>query len=181
MWKVIIYPGKGWFQNGIFFTYLKEPFNLRVNWMWIYWHPLMYQSISVLLWQLGESIIPGSLEVEGFQPSIDISSELCIFSFIISPHSSIKCPGKHIRGQFKLLIVVTLNWVEASWPTTVLNILENVPHEVFHFKNLISNVFGDWLLKGMPSLHLTLWLLRDMCCVDNASHPQSVLVVVGVS
>ena len=27
---------------------------------------------------------------------------------------------------------------------------------------------------GLPSLHLTLWLVRDVCCTDKSSLPQSV-------
>ena len=30
------------------------------------------------------------------------------------------------------------------------------------------------VLKGLPCLHLTLWLLRDMCFADIESLPQSI-------
>ena len=29
------------------------------------------------------------------------------------------------------------------------------------------------VLKGLPSLHLTLWLLKDVCCANRGSLPQS--------
>ena len=35
------------------------------------------------------------------------------------------------------------------------------------------DVFVGQVLKGLPYLHLTLWLLRDMCCADRGSLSQS--------
>ena len=39
-----------------------------------------------------------------------------------------------------------------------------VPECCSMVKDLFRDVLVDWLQKGLPSLHLTLWLLRDMSC-----------------
>ena len=36
------------------------------------------------------------------------------------------------------------------------------------------DVLIGWVLKGLQSLQLTLWLLRGVCCTDRVSLPQSV-------
>ena len=41
-----------------------------------------------------------------------------------------------------------------------------------HHKDLIVDVSG-YVLKGVTYLQLTLWLLRDVCCKDRGSLPQS--------
>ena len=37
----------------------------------------------------------------------------------------------------------------------------------FLYKNLVMDVLVGQVLKGLPSLHLTLWLLKDVCCTDD--------------
>ena len=58
------------------------------------------------------------------------------------------------------------------WPPKVLNTLAAIPH--WYHKNIIKDVSVNWILKGLPLQHLTLWLLRDACCKDIVSLPQSV-------
>ena len=41
-------------------------------------------------------------------------------------------------------------------------------------KDLIMDVSVGHVLKGLPYLHVTLWLLRDICCADRNPLPQSV-------
>ena len=41
-------------------------------------------------------------------------------------------------------------------------------------KDLIMGVSVGHVLKDLPYLHLTLWLLRDVCYADRGSLPQSV-------
>ena len=55
---------------------------------------------------------------------------------------------------------------------TVLNMLEDIPHQCPIVKDLIMDVLLGWLLKGVALLHLTLWLLRDVCCTDRSYLPQ---------
>ena len=49
-----------------------------------------------------------------------------------------------------------------------------VPH---HKRSCHVDVSVGQMLKGLPYLHLTLWLLSDVCYVDKGSLPQSVQVV----
>ena len=45
---------------------------------------------------------------------------------------------------------------------------------VFSQKGSCKRCFSRLGAPGLPLLHLTLWLLRDMCCIDKGSLPQSV-------
>ena len=44
--------------------------------------------------------------------------------------------------------------------------LEDIPHGCPIITNLIMAVLVDCMLEGLLSLHLTLWLLRDVCCTE---------------
>ena len=55
-----------------------------------------------------------------------------------------------------------------------LNMLEDIPHNCLMVKDLVRDVTVDLVMNGLPSLHLTHWLLRDVCCIDKGSLPQSV-------
>ena len=58
--------------------------------------------------------------------------------------------------------------MEAPWLPTVLNILADVHWQCPIIKDLIIDVLVGQVLKGLPYLHLTLWLL------SRGSLPQSV-------
>ena len=79
-----------------------------------------------------------------------------------------------VKGQLRLLILVALCWMEASWLPTVLNMLADVPWCCPIIKYLVVEVSVGHMLKDLPYLHLTLWLLRDMCCADRGSLSQYV-------
>ena len=64
--------------------------------------------------------------------------------------------------------------METPWHLKVLNKLEDIPHWYPVVKDLIKDVWVDCMLKGLPSLHLTLWLHKDMCYTNKDSLPQSV-------
>ena len=64
--------------------------------------------------------------------------------------------------------------MEAPRLLTVLNMLADIPHQCPIRKDLIVDVLVGHMLKGLPYLHLTLWLLRDVCYTDRGSLPQSV-------
>ena len=59
--------------------------------------------------------------------------------------------------------------MEASWLPAVLNMLADVPQHSTIIKHFILDVFVSHVLKDLPYLHLTLWLLRDVCCTDGFS------------
>ena len=86
--------------------------------------------------------------------------------------NSIQVSGKHFTGQFRLLILVVACCVEAPWLSTVLNMLEDIIHQ--------CHVIKCSVLKGLPSLNWTLWLLRDVCCRDKGYFLQSIGGLVGV-
>ena len=75
--------------------------------------------------------------------------------------------------QFRLLILVAPCWMEAPWLPTVLNMLVDIPQFCPIIKALVRDVLLGQVLKDLPYLHLTLWLLRDICCAERASLPQS--------
>ena len=55
-------------------------------------------------------------------------------------------------------------WMKASWLPTLLNMLQDIHHLCPIIKDLMKDVSGGYVCKGLPLLHLTLWLLRDMLC-----------------
>ena len=82
--------------------------------------------------------------------------------------------AEHVKGQLRQLILVAPYWMEAPWLPTVLNMLADVPWQCPIIKDLIVDASVGQVLKGLPYLHLTLWLLRDVCYADRGSLPQSV-------
>ena len=64
--------------------------------------------------------------------------------------------------------------MEVTWLPTGLNMLVDFPHCCPVVQNLVTDVLVDCVLKGLLSLHLTLWLLRDVCCADKVSVPHPV-------
>ena len=69
---------------------------------------------------------------------------------------------KHVTVHFRPLILVVPSWIKASWPATVLNMLEDRLHKCHHKINLVREVSVGWVLKDLPSLPLTLCLLRHV-------------------
>ena len=51
---------------------------------------------------------------------------------------------------------------EAPWLPTVLNMLADIPWQCPIIKDLIMDVSVGQMLKGVPYLHLTLWLLSNV-------------------
>ena len=82
--------------------------------------------------------------------------------------------AEHVKGQLRHLILLAQCWMEASWLPTVLNSLADVPQQCPIIKDLIVDVMVGQVLKGLPYLHLTLWLLSDVCYADRGSLPQSI-------
>ena len=81
--------------------------------------------------------------------------------------------AEHARGQLWLLVLVGTCWMEATWLPTVLNTLADIPWHCIIIKYLVMDVLVGHVLKGLPYLHFTLWLLWDVCCTQGFS-PQSV-------
>ena len=74
--------------------------------------------------------------------------------------------AEHITGQFRLLILVVPCLMEAPWLPTVLNLLADIPWHCPVINDLVMDVSVGQVLKHLLYLHLTLWLLSDMCYGD---------------
>ena len=81
---------------------------------------------------------------------------------------------EHVRGQLRHLILVASCWVETPWLPAVLNMLADIPLQCPIIKDLVVAVSAGQVFKGLPYLHLTLSLLRDVCYADRGSLLQSV-------
>ena len=82
--------------------------------------------------------------------------------------------AEHVNSQLRYLLLVAPCWMEAPWLPTVLNMLVDVPWRCPLLKDLIMDVSVGQALKGLQYLHLTLWLLSNMCYADRGSLRRSV-------
>ena len=88
--------------------------------------------------------------------------------------SKFLCKARHHRTvQFILPILLVPCWLEAPWPPTVLGMLQDIPYWFSIIEDLTMDVSVYWVLKGLHSLHLKLWLLRAVCSADKDSLPLS--------
>ena len=82
--------------------------------------------------------------------------------------------AEHINGQLRHLLLVAPCWMEAPWLPTVLSMLADIPRWCPIIKDLVMDVSEGQALKGLQYLHLTLWLLSDVCYANKGSLPRSV-------
>ena len=82
--------------------------------------------------------------------------------------------AEHVNSQLRHLLLVAPCWMEAPWLPTVLSMLADVPRQCPIVKDLIVDVSVGQVLKGLQYLHLTLWLLSDVCYANKGSLPWSV-------
>ena len=82
--------------------------------------------------------------------------------------------AEHLTGLFRFLIFIVPCWMEAPWFHTVLTMLEYALWQYSMAKDVNRDVLVDQVLIGLPSLHCTVWLLKNVCCADKGSLPQSV-------
>ena len=69
---------------------------------------------------------------------------------------------EHVKGQLRQLIKVAPCWMEAPWLPTVLTMLADIPWQCPIIKDLVMDVPVGQVLKDLPYLHLTLWLLSNV-------------------
>ena len=72
------------------------------------------------------------------------------------------------------LILLAPCWIEAPWLPTILNMSTDVPWQCPIIKDLVMDNSSGQVLKGLQCLHLTLWLLSNVCLANRGSLPQSV-------
>ena len=89
--------------------------------------------------------------------------------------------AEDVTIQFRLLFVAAPCWMEVPWLATVLNMLEDVPHQCHIVKDLVTDISVGSMPKGVPLLYVTLCLLSNVCCIDKGSIPQSYQAVVRVT
>ena len=82
--------------------------------------------------------------------------------------------AEHVKGQLRHLILVAPCWMEVPWLPTILNMLADIPWQCPIVKDLVVDVSVSQVLKGLQYLHLTLWMLSNMCYADRGSLPWSV-------
>ena len=164
MWRPIISPGVSCFQSCIFsLRWFKQHFAFGAHMRWTCWHPPLLLETPLPLGALGLNAFNHSWK---FQVSYMFPSALV--PLILS-----KFLAEHVKGQLRLLILVTPCWMEAPWHPTVLIMLAYIPWHCPIIKDVVVDV-SVHVLKGLPYLHLTLWQLRAVCCTDRGSLPQSV-------
>ena len=82
--------------------------------------------------------------------------------------------AEHVNGQLRHLILVAPCWMEVPWLPTALSMLADIPWQCPIIKDLVMDVLVGRALKGLQYLHLTLWLLSNVCYANKGSLPQSV-------
>ena len=134
---------------------------------------LPYHSMPAVL-HLGNGTTSGVLGVECLQPSLDFQIRYIFPSPALVHLVPSNFLAEHVKGELRLLILMAPCWMEASLLPTILNMLTDFPWHCPIVKDLIMDVLVGHMLKDLPYLHLTLWLLRDVFCRDRGSLPQSV-------
>ena len=76
------------------------------------------------------------------------SVELCVLPSALVPLVLSKFLAEHVKGQFRLLILVAPCWMDAAWLPMVLYMLVYILHCYPVVQNIFMDVKGDWLLKG---------------------------------
>ena len=115
--------------------------------------------MSTLL-HLGKCITSRSLGVEHFQSSwtYQVSHVFPLPAFV-----SLVCfqfLTEHVTDLIRLLVALCWMWVPCL--PTVLYMLKDTPHYCPIVGNPVMDVLIAQVLWGLPLLHLTLWLLRDV-------------------
>ena len=132
----------------------------------------LFHSMPAFL-HLGISTTSGGLRVECLQPSLDFSGRLHVSSFCISSPSSVQISGGTCQRAMQTF----------DCGCTMLDGGSLAPQSSQHVGRC-SSVFchkrsHHGCLRrsgalGLPYLHLTLWLLSNVCYADRGSLPQSV-------
>ena len=116
----------------------------------------------------------GALRLNAFSHPWNFQVSYVFPALALVPLVLSKFLAEHVSGQLRHLLLVAPCWMEAPWLPTVLNMLADVPWQCPIIKDLIKDVSVGQTLKGLQYLHLTLWLLSDMCYADRGSLPPSV-------
>ena len=105
---------------------------------------------------------------------MDISGRLHVFFSCISSSDSVQVSGRTCQRSTWTIDSGGTILDGSSLAPQVLNMLVDIPQQCHVIKDLIMDVSVSQVLKGLPYLHLTLWLLSDVSYADRGSLPQSV-------
>ena len=180
MWRLTIYHGKGWFQYGTFFLHSSGCISTLGSTGSGSVGILTYQSMSALL-NLGKFTTSGSLGVESFQPPFDISGRLFVSTPCFSSPSYVKVSDRTCHRSIQTSYSGGTLLDGGSVPCHNSWYVGRHSSSVSSHKKISMDVSIDWVLKGLQSLHLTLWLLRDVCCADKGFSPSVCQALVGVT
>ena len=108
----------------------------------------------------------GAFGVNGFSHLWNFQVSYVFPPLALVPLVLSKFLAEHLKDQLRHLLLVAPCWMEAPWLPTVLNMLADVPWWCPVIKDLIMDVLVGQALKGLQYLHLTLWLLSNMCYTD---------------
>ena len=118
-------------------------------------------------------LLLGALGLNAFSHPWNFQVSYVLPPLALVPLVLSKFPAEHVNSQLRHLPLVAPCWMEAPWFPTVLNMLADVPWQCPIIKDLVV-VLVCQVLKGLRYMHLTLWLLSNMCYADRGSLPQSV-------
>ena len=141
----------------------KVGFHFGVYQRWTCWLPPIQLNASIItpwkchyLWGLW-----------GCLPSTSLGKFLISYMFpppALVPLVLCKFLTEHVKGQLRLLILMSPCWMEAPGLPIVDKMLADIPQHCPIIKDLIVAVLVGHVLKGLPYLHLR----------DRGSHPQSI-------
>ena len=89
--------------------------------------------------------------------------------------SFVKFLAEHVTGLFRIFILVTPCWMEASWLPTVLNMLEDIPHHC----PIIKCFCGAGVQESPIITFNPLAVKRCVFCPDKGSLPKSLRQLEG--
>ena len=97
------------------------------------------------------------------------SGELCVFFSCISSPSSVQVSGRSCHSSAQISYASGTLLDGGSFSSYSSQYFGRHSSMVSKNKKSYPGCFSRLVLKGMQSLHLTLWLFRDMCCADKGS------------
>ena len=173
MWRPVICPRIGCFWSGIFsLRWIRQLFTFGAFQRWTCWHLLVPLNASIISpWNLHYLWGPWCV-----MPSTILGCfrwVICFLPVLVSLVLS-KFLVEQVKGQTRWLILVAPCWMEAPCLPTIHSMLADVLWQCPIIKDLVMDVSVGQVLKGLPYLHLTLWLLSSVCYTDRGSLPQSV-------
>ena len=173
MWRPIICPGIRCFQSGIFsLRWLRLLFTFGTFQRWTCRYLLIPLNASIITLRISTTL--GGLGLECLQPSLDSSGKLLVSSSCISSSGSVQVSGRTCQQSTQIFDSGGIMLDGGSLAPHSSQHVGRHSSAVSHHKDPIMDVSVGQALKGLQYLHLTIWLLSNVCYADRGSLPQSV-------